>query len=169
VASHDVLTRIWAMAESIASGLGLELVDVERGGGHKRQTLRFFVDKPEGVSLADCERMSRELSKRIEDEGPLDFSYVLEVSSPGAERPLRKAADFHRYSGRRISLRLFERDKKSGNRKFSGILKDFKDEMVVVDIGDGEIRSFPLGGIAKANLEMDWDSVLRVKSVAGRL
>ena len=169
MASHDVLTRIWAMAESVASELGLELVDVERGGGHKRQTLRLFVDKPGGVNLADCERMSRGLSKRIEDEGSIDFSYVLEVSSPGAERPLRKAADFRRYSGRRISLRLLERDEKSGNRKFSGILKDFKDEMVIVDIGDGEIRSFPLGGIAKANLEMDWDSVLREKSVAGRL
>ncbi len=169
MASHNVLSRIWAMAESVASEMGLELVDVERGGGHKRQTLRLFVDKPGGVSLADCERVSRELSRCLEDEDPVDFSYVLEVSSPGAERPLRKAADFRRYSGRRISIRLRERDENSGNRKFSGILKDFKDEIVVVDIGDGELRSFPLGGIAKANLEVDWDSVLREKSVAERL
>ncbi len=166
MASHDVLSRIWAMAESVASESGLEVVDVERGGGRKRQTLRLFVDKPDGVSLADCARMSRELSKRIEDDDSIDFSYVLEVSSPGAERRLRKAADFHRYTGRRISLRLRERDEKSGNREFSGILKDFKAEMVTVDIGDGDIRSFPLAAIAKANLEVDWDSVLRGKSVA---
>ncbi len=169
VASRDVVSRVWTMAESVASELGLELIDVEQGGGHKHQTLRVFVDKPEGVTLADCERMSRELGGRIEAEDAVDFSYVLEVSSPGAERPLRKAADFCRYSGRRISLRLRERDEKSGNRKFSGVLKDFKDETVTVAIEGGETRSFPLSGIAKANLEVDWDSVLRGKGATGRL
>ncbi len=169
VMSQDVLSSVWAIAESLAFELGLDLVDVEQGGGRKRQVLRVFVDKPDGVGLADCERMSRLLAERLDAGDAVDFSYVLEVSSPGLKRPLRKAADFRRYSGRRISLRLRGREGKSDIREISGVLRDFENEMVAIDVGSGEIRSFPLSGIAKATLEVDWNSVFKEKGVAEHL
>lgn len=166
MASRDVLSRVWAMAETVAGELGLEIIDVEQTGGRTRQTFRLFVEKPEGVGLADCERMSRSLSERLEEENTIDFPFVLEVSSPGMERPLRKAADFRRYVGRRISVRLRGREGKNGSRNFTGILKDIEGDVVTVEIGSGETRTFQLSGIAKANLKVDWDSFFKEKGIA---
>lgn len=165
MASADVMGRVWALGEAVAAELGLELVDLEGGGGRRRQTIRLFVDKPGGVGLADCEAMSRRLAERLEEEDFIEFSYVLEVSSPGLERPLRRPGDFKRYLGHRVVLRLREQDETTGSRKISGVLKEVRNEEVIrVDTGGGEIREFPLSGIFKANLEVDWDTVFREKT-----
>ena len=169
LAARDVGAKVWAVADAIAPRMGVEVVDVEQSSLGRRPVVRLFIDKPEGVSLADCERMSRLLAERLDAEDAVDFPYVLEVSSPGLKRPLRKAADFRRYSGRRILLRLRGCEGKNDIREISGVLRDFENEMVAIDVGSGEIRSFPLSGIAKATLEVDWDSVFKEKGVAEHL
>jgi ribosome maturation factor RimP len=163
VVSHDAVSRIWVLAEAVADDLGLEVVEIERGGGGKRQMFRLFIDKPGGVNLIDCSRMSRELGDKMEEEGTINSSHVLEVSSPGLERPLRKASDFRRFAGQRITVRLRRRDDASGQQRFSGVLKDIESDVVTIETDDGGERSFPLGGIARARLEVDWDSVFMGK------
>jgi ribosome maturation factor RimP len=163
LAPGDVVSRVWELAEQVASELGLELVEVESGGGKKRQLFRLFVDKAGGVALKDCVEMSRRLSEWMEEEGAVDASHVLEVSSPGLERPLRKASDFERFAGRKISLSLRKRDEETGRQKFSGILQGVEDGSVALRLDEGGERSFPLDGISKARLKVDWDSVFQDK------
>jgi len=167
VISHDGTGALWSLAERVASSQGLELVEVEQGGGKGPQVLRFFIDKPGGVNVADCARLSRELGDRLEAEDTIDTSYVIEVSSPGIERPLRKASDFERFAGHSISVRLRRGSGEAGKLRFSGILRCIEDKIVTVDLGGGEERSFPLGGIAKARLKVNWDSVLRGEAPGG--
>ncbi len=161
MAPENVVRRVWDLAEQVASELGLELVEVELGGGEKRPLVRLFVDRAGGVALKDCEEMSRRLAERMEEEKTVDSSHVLEVSSPGLERPLRKASDFERYAGREIILSLRKRDEETGRQKFSGILRGVVGGSVAVRLDEGGERSFPLGGISKARLKVDWDSVFQ--------
>ena len=161
MAPENVVSRVWDLAEQVASELGLELVEVERGGGEKRPLIRLFIDKAGGVALKDCEEMSRRLGERMEEGYAALSSHVLEVSSPGLERPLRKASDFERYAGRGIILSLRKRDKETGRQKFSGILRGVEGGSVAVRLDEGGERSFPLGEISKARLRVDWDSVFK--------
>ncbi len=167
VVSHDAVSRIWVLAETVAADLGLEVVDIERGGSGKRQRFQLFIDKPGGVSVADCSRMSRELGGRMEEEGTVASTHILEVSSPGLERPLRKAADFHRFAGQRVTVRLRKRDEATGRQQFSGALNGIESDVVTIETDDGEECSFPLGGIARARLDVDWDSVFQGKGPKG--
>ncbi len=115
--------------ESVVAGEGLELVSVEMKGQGKGQLLRISVDQPGGVGLAECERASRALSAALDEwerTGPAgdaapEAAYTLEVSSPGLDRPLRKAADFDRFAGQRTAVRT--RAPHQGSRNFTGILE----------------------------------------------
>jgi len=161
VDSKEGADLLWLLVVRVASSQGFELVELERVGGKGQQIIRVFIDKPGGVDLADCARLSRELGECMEDEGIMDSSFVLEVSSPGIERPLRKASDFERYTGNTINVRLRKRLREAGKLHFSGILRCIKGEIVTVDLDGGEERSFSLNGIAKAKLKVDWDPILR--------
>ena len=166
MASHDVL---WPLAEEAAASLGFELLEIERGGGRGRMVIRLFIDKPGGVAVGDCSRMSRELSERLEADDLIEVSYVLEVSSPGLERPLRKAADFERYAGSPVEIRLFKPDGESGRKQHAGTLLGVEGETVTIEIESGEKRSFPLGGISRARLRVDWDTVFQDKPQSGEV
>lgn len=110
------MADIFAVAQQAMLGLDVELVDVERA---PLGLLRVTIDRPEGVSIEDCERVSRQLSRAFEVEG-IDYNR-LEVGSPGVDRPLLRAADYIRFAGARVELRLREA---VGNRKvFSGVLR----------------------------------------------
>ncbi len=127
------------------TGLGYELVAWERSG--KGALLRIFVDKPGGVEIDDCARVSQHVSRVLEVEG---VRYDrLEVSSPGLDRVLRKDADFARFAGERARLKL--RMAQGGQRNFTGILRAVNDGKLELEV-EGESLAFDLSNIEKARL-----------------
>ncbi|MBI4250973.1 MAG: ribosome maturation factor RimP [Candidatus Tectomicrobia bacterium] len=159
MAAEDVVSRVWALAEPVAASLGMELVEVDFAAGGGRAVLRLFIDRPEGLSVEDCKRMSREVEARLDAEDFLGSPYRLEVSSPGLDRPLRKPGDFKRYAGRRVRLRL--RNPQEGPRVLSGTLLGIEGDVIAVDAGGEAPQRIALGGIAKARLEVDWEAEFR--------
>ena len=133
------------LLEATVSGLGYELVAWERAG--KGAMLRIFVDKPGGVEIDDCARVSQHLSRVLEVEG---ITYDrLEVSSPGLDRVLRKNEDFTRFAGEKARLKL--RLALDGQRNFIGILRAVNDGKLELEV-DGESLAFDLSNIEKARL-----------------
>lgn len=128
-------------------GLGYELVDLEtsRGG-----LLRIFIDSPSGITVEDCARVSNHLTRAFAVEG-IEYER-LEVSSPGLDRPLKRAEDYLRFAGQKASLRLkLPRD---GRRRFEGLVVGVEEGAVVLEV-EGERQSFALGDIDRARLVPD--------------
>ena len=130
--------------------MGYELVDLQASNGGR--FLRLFIDKPAGsnagINVDDCAAVSRQLTRVLEVEG-IDYDR-LEVSSPGLDRPLRKAADFVRFAGQKAELRM-RRPDASGRRKFAGMLKGAEAGQVSVEI-DGQTVALALEDIERAKL-----------------
>ena len=154
---EEILEKVRALASPLAAQEGLELVDVEFGGGGGRQTLRLYIDKPGGVSLDDCTAVSRALSTALDVEDPLEGSYDLEVSSPGLDRPLRTPEHFQKYAGEKVRVKTYGPLPECENRKtFVGILKGYENNAVVVDV-DGKVFHVPHQHVSKANIEPVFD------------
>ena len=134
------------MVEPAVSGLGYELVDVQASNGGR--LVRLFIDKPGGVGLEDCAAVSRQLSRVFEVEG-IDYER-LEVSSPGLDRPLRKGADFARFSGRKAEVRMRTPDA-TGRRRFVGVLCGADAGRVQMEL-DGQTVALELGDVERARL-----------------
>ena len=148
--------RLTELLEPCVEGLGYELLllEVLRGSG---TTLRLYIDRPAGaaeagVGIGDCEKVSRQVSALLEVEDPISSEYTLEVSSPGWDRPLRKAAHFAEYSGWEAKVMLAM--PMDGRRKFRGII-DAVDEQSVRLIVDGEPFDLPMADIERARLVFD--------------
>ena len=126
--------------------MGYELVDVQASNGGR--LLRLFIDKPGGITVDDCAKVSRQLSRVFEVEG---VTYErLEVSSPGLDRPLRKAGDFVRFAGHRAELRMRTPDA-GGRRKFVGVLRGADGARVSMEL-EGQTMALPLEDIERARL-----------------
>lgn len=138
------MVDVTRLVETTLSGLGYELVDIEKSG---RGLLRIFMDKPEGISLDDCELVSNQLTRLFMVEG-IDFDR-LEVSSPGLDRPLKKEADFARFQGQKAHLRL--RLPMTGRKNFVGILGAVENGTLHFDV-DGNQVAIELSNIDKARL-----------------
>ncbi len=138
------MADVTKLVETTLSGLGYELVDMEKSG---RGLLRVFMDKPEGISLEDCELVSNQLTRLFMVEG-VDFDR-LEVSSPGLDRPLKKEADFVKYQGQKAQLKL--RMPMSGRKNFAGILGAVENGILHFDV-DGNQVAIELSNIDKARL-----------------
>lgn len=136
---------LYAFLEPTLRGLGYELVDLE-APNHGR-LIRLFIDKPEGITLDDCETVSNHVSRLLEVEN-IDYDR-LEVSSPGLDRPLRKEADFQRFSGEKAQVRL--RIPLQGQRNFTGVLRGVQDGHLQLEV-EGALVSLDLKNIAKARL-----------------
>lgn len=132
------------LVETTLAGLGYELVDLEvsRGG-----LMRVFMDKPGGIGLDDCERVSNQLTRLFTVEG-VDYER-LEVSSPGLDRPLKREADFARFRGEKAQLRL--RMPMAGRKNFTGTLGEVKDGVLQLDV-DGNPVAIELSNLDKARL-----------------
>lgn len=129
------------LRERLASGvaaLGFELVDAELVGGRQHQTLRVYIDGPQGVTIDDCAEVSRQLSAVLDVEDPFPGSYTLEVSSPGLDRPLVTPADFRRFQGATVKVRLFSA--LDGRRNFTGRVMDTTADEVVVEVDNEHFR-----------------------------
>ncbi len=141
------------LLEKTVTGLGYELVDVEQSP--RGRVLRIFIDKqdkPRGVDVDDCVLVSNQLSRVLTVEN-VDYDN-LEVSSPGMDRPLKKAADFERFSGSEINLKL--RLPVNGRRNFNGVLQGLQDGKVRLQIESGEVE-LDLANIDKARLVPKFD------------
>src|SRR5260221_4506341 len=147
---EDILEKVRQIAAPLAAQEGLELVDVEFGGGGGHQTLRIYIDRAGGVSLDDCSSVSRAVSAALDVEDPLDGAYDLAVSSPGLDRPLRTPEHFEKFKGSKVRVKTYAplEDRKN----FVGTLKGFAEGNVIVEVDGKEFR-VPHSAISKANIE----------------
>ncbi len=160
--SHDSLEpRI----EARVATLGFELVELERAGSRTRPVLRIRIDRPDaepghGITLEDCAGVSRALESFLEEDEALGARYVLEVSSPGLERPLVRKRDFERFAGREVALKGYA-PLAGRSRRLEGELLGLEGEgeaaRVRLRLDDGETVSVPRGEIARAHLIFRWD------------
>ena len=157
---HEMDAGLEKELERLLEGIGFELVSAERAGGRRRPLLRLRVDRPGGrpghssVTLDDCAEVSRAVTRHLEERGQGEEEWVLEVSSPGIDRPLTKPADYRRFAGERVRLRGYG-PLSGGSRQVSGLLVGLEDgegeETVVVEV-DGDRVLVPLAGISRAAL-----------------
>ncbi len=150
--------------EERVAGLGYEFVELERAGSKSRPILRVRIDRPgsapgKGVSLDDCARVSRELESFLDTHDAVGERYVLEVSSPGVERPLVRRADFERYAGREIAVvgkvPLAERNRRLEG-ELVGISGEGAAEQISLRLGNGDVVAIPRADITRAHLVFHW-------------
>ena len=156
---NSIAQKVQEIAERVAIDHGLELVHAEVAGPENKPIVRVFIDKPQGVTHDDCSDVSVHLGTILDVEDFIHASYTLEVSSPGLERGLYKRADYERFAG--SNARMKTRQPIDGQRNFRGRLVAVEgDEVIFEDRTNGRVR-VPLDLIAKANIEVDVDEVLR--------
>ena len=136
----NTVTSVRALAEPIARELGLSIWDVryEKEGG--LWYLRIFIDKPEGVGIDDCEKMSRAINDPLDELDPIEGSYCLEVSSPGINRELSRPEHFEAYLDFAVVIRLIRPDE-NGEREIAGILKSYEDGKITICDEAGNSRT----------------------------
>lgn len=130
-----------------------ELVDVEFVKEARNWYLRYYIDKPGGVNLDDCQKVSEQISRQLDIIDPIPYNYMLEVSSPGIERPLKKDEDFIRFIGSYVEIKTFQPIE--GKKVFTGELIDFSSD--VVTIADEKHCQIPKDKIASAKLKFRWN------------
>ena len=163
--------RVREIAERVAASGGLEVVEIEFLGGGKARMLRVFLDKPAagvaplaGVTHEDCANFSREFGTILDVEDVMPGSYTLEVSSPGLDRKLIKAADFTRFVGSRV--RLTTRQPVDNNRHFEGRLESFENGRLTLDLSVASKKSQKkMGATAGQKIEIDFASVEKANLV----
>ncbi len=149
----EVVERVHRVAHPILADRGLELVEVEFRREARGWVLRLYMDRPGGVTLTDCERVSQELGDHLDVEDLIDHPYHLEVSSPGLDRPLTRDADFLGFVGK--AARITTHEAVEGQRNFRGRLAGLAEGGVLLDLADGRQVRIPRGLIAKARLEIE--------------
>jgi ribosome maturation factor RimP len=142
--------RIAELAGEIAASMGMEVVLVEVKGDGSRSIVRAYIDQPSGITLDDCERFSRRLSVSLDVEDWIPSRYILEVSSPGVNRPLIKESDFRRFAGKeaRVRTRLLI----AGQKNFRGRIIGVTESRLELEIAPGKRIGIALMDIEKANL-----------------
>lgn len=138
-----------ALLQPVVEGLGYVLWDLEYSAGRGNGLLRLYIDTAAGVTLDDCERVSRAVSELLDAEDPVPGHYTLEVSSPGLERPLRTAAHFAAYVGQSVYVELAQ--SVAGRRRLTGRLAGADGDSIELDV-DGRRHALPIGAIRRAHL-----------------
>jgi ribosome maturation factor RimP len=149
-----ITKQVSDLIEPIINEMKFELIDVEYMSDRGRWVLRIYVDKDGGVTLDDCAKVSGELGDLIDIKNIIEHEYVLEVSSPGLNRPLKKEADFIRVIGKKIKVRT--RMPVDGRRNFAGRLKDYKEQQLFIET-EGGLVTLAWPEIEKANLVYEFD------------
>ena len=148
----DVI-ELRSLLEPMVERLGYELVHVTLGGS-KSRSLRMFIDAPGGITVDDCERVSRRVSDVLDVENMFEGEYTLEVSSPGLDRPLVKQEHFERAQGKEVSIQM--QGLHLGRRKFRGSLLEVGSDAVLVEV-DGEPYELMYSEMKRANLVSEFD------------
>ena len=142
------------LLEPVVSGLGFELVDVEYVKEGGMWYLRAYIDKPGGITVDDCEAVSRQFSDILDEKDYIEDSYVFEVSSPGLGRPLKKEKDFARSIGEEVEIRTYRAIDRQ--KEFTGILKDYDENTVTIVYEDETEQTFERADIALIRLALDF-------------
>lgn len=138
----------------IVEEYGFELVDVEYVKEGSTWYLRSYIDKPGGINIDDCEKVSRRLSDILDERDYIDGAYIMEVSSPGLGRPLKKEKDFKRSLGEEVEVKTYRMIDKQ--KEFTGILKDYDAGTVTIQLEDETMKTFEKGEIALIRLAFDF-------------
>jgi ribosome maturation factor RimP len=163
------IERVREIAERVAASSGLEVVDVELLGGGKSRMLRITIDKPSGVTHEDCANLSREIGTILDVEDAVPGgSYLLEVSSPGLDRPLLRPADYERFTGSLLKIKM--REPVNGSRHVEGRLESFRDGKIMLRLeshkGSGKQAKRHLKAAAEAPaVEIDFANVEKANLV----
>ena len=155
---RDLIPSLWSMIEPVLEPEGIELVDIEFKPEGGRWVLRLYIDTARGVTLGDCELVSRQIGALLDIKDPIVHRYVLEVSSPGINRVLRKERDFRMFAGSPVRIRT--RRKLTGRRNFQGILEGMEDSTIILEV-DGARVEIDLENVEKANLDLPEDDLFR--------
>jgi len=154
-------SRVLSIAEQVADLVGpaledmdFELVDVEYLSGHGKWVLRLYIDKEGGVTLDDCARVSREFGDLIDVKDIIIHKYVLEVSSPGLDRPLKKDKDLEHAIGKKIKVKTIAPVK--GRRNYTGYLRNFQKGILYMELENGPVH-LPWKEVEKANLVYEFN------------
>jgi ribosome maturation factor RimP len=171
------LQDLWTLAEPYVRDAGYDLIEIQYGREQRGLVVRLFIDRPLGqgvqsdanggsgtgvgsgenptlIGVDDCERVSRDVSAALDVADRIPNTYLLEVSSPGLDRPLRRERDFARFVGESARLRL--EVGVEGRRNFSGTIRGAKDGRVEIAC-DGRSYELPIDDIVRANLVPDWE------------
>ncbi|MBA9024831.1 ribosome maturation factor RimP [Peribacillus huizhouensis] len=151
--SKKVTETVEELVIPILDELALELVEVEYVKEGKSWFLRVYIDKETGVDIEDCGTVSEKLGEKLDETDPIPQNYFLEVSSPGAERPLKKEKDFHKALGKNVYIKTYEPI--LDEKEFEGILKSFDGQEVVIEVKIKTRKKtvvIPFEKVAKARL-----------------
>jgi len=151
---HPVVERIEGEVSGALRGLGYELVLAKFGGPRSHPTLTLYIDKPGGVTVADCQQATERLSVLLDILDPVPTSYNLLVSSPGLDRPLTRDDDFVRFAGQPVAVS--HRDGEDRRVTTRGKLEGVEGEVALVRVGE-KVERIPLGSIEQAHLVYEWE------------
>jgi ribosome maturation factor RimP len=150
-----IASKIEEIAQRVAGPEGMEVVEVEVKGGGGTRLVRISIDKPAGVTHADCELVSHQVGAILDVEDVVPGGrYTLEVSSPGLERKLSKPQDYLRFQGQKAKITL--RQPVDGRSHWEGTLAGFENGQVALETQPGKSLRFPFEQIHKANLKFEW-------------
>jgi ribosome maturation factor RimP len=150
---EQIKEKVMGLANEATAILNVELFDVELKGQRGRMMLRVIIDRDTGVSIKDCEAVSRQLTALLDIEDPIPGSYTLEVTSPGLDRPLRTKEEFEKYLGKKV--RVTSKKKIADQAFFVGHIFSVGDDRIVLQL-EKKIVEIPYADITKARLEIDF-------------
>ena len=150
---NDLLLHIEQLVAPLLAEGNVDLVDLTYQKTHVGWTLCFYLDKPGGITLDDCQTWSDRIGMMLDEKNAIPRSYSLEVSSPGLNRPLKKLKDFQNYIGERVDVKLF--GPLNGQKNFHGVLVGASEEIVRLRMDEGTETEISRSQIAKANLNPD--------------
>ena len=148
-----VTDTVAALAAPYVEAAGCSLWDVEYVKEAGEWFLRVYIDKEGGVSIDDCEAVSRPLSDKLDEADPIEGSYTFEVSSAGAERALKRPRDFEKFMGSPVTVKLYRA--KNGRKEFAGTLAGYEDGAVLVTVGKETLR-FEKDEVALCRLRIEF-------------
>jgi len=153
VSRQKVEDTVREMVEPVVASLDMEAVDVEYVKEGGAWFIRVFIDKPGGITHDDCQAVSERLSELLDEKDPVPHAYILEVSSPGIERPLKRPEDFVRFKGHKVRASTFS--PVNGSKEFIGLLEGLEDGKISIDI-HGKQVSLPVEAVARVRLEAEF-------------
>jgi len=152
--TDEIKAKLRALGQRVLESEGMELVQVDLGRQRGAWLVRLTIDKPAGISLLDCQRVSEQFGAELDVADMIPGSYVLEVSSPGLDRPLRSEEDYHRFIGKLVAISTDEPI--AGQRHFVGHLTGYQKGVATVVDARGDEHSIPKQRISKARLEVEF-------------
>ncbi len=149
------LLKVREIAERVGASEGIEIVDIKLLGGGSARVLRITIDRPEGVSHADCELITKDVGAILDTDDVIPGApYTLEVSSPGVERELLRPRDYERFQGQKVKVVL--REPLENQRRWEGTLAGFADGTITLEAAPGKTLQIALEQVEKANLKFEW-------------